>query len=121
MAQVRTRSWKRFAKTSISFAMIPVLLLASPLHAASTIFQVLSAENNEPAGDVKYDQESRSMLVRILDDNKDIVIVTLAFASNVSSSTFASSSTLLRVKFMPYLTNFKGNTGNIWLEAPKSS
>jgi hypothetical protein len=121
MAQARTRSWKRFAKTSISFAMIPVLLFASPLHAANTIFQVLSAENNEPAGDVKYDQESRSMLVRVLDDNRDIVIVTLAFASNVSNSTFASSSSLLRVKFMPYLTSFKGNTGNIWLEAPKSS
>jgi hypothetical protein len=121
MAQARTRSWKRFAKTSISFAMIPVLLFASPLHAATTIFQVLSSENREPPGDVKYDHESRSMLVRVLDDNRDIVVVTLAFASNVSNSTFASSSTLLRVKFMPYLTNFKGNTGNIWLEAPKSS
>ena len=37
MALARARSWKRFAKTSISFAMIPVLLFATPLHAANTI------------------------------------------------------------------------------------
>ena len=119
MAQARTRSWKRFAKTSISLAMIPVLLFASPLHAASVIFQKYSADNYDPAVDIQYDHETRNVLIKILDDNKDLVIVTVAFGINVSNSTFSSPSSLLRIKFMPTLVNYKGNTGNIWIEAPK--
>ena len=105
--------------------LLTTSLLISPLQinsaqAGAIVFQKLSADNYEPNGEVRYDHETRNMVIEINDDNKDIVIVRLSFASSISNSTFASSSTLLRVKFAPTLTNFKGNVGNIWLEAPKT-
>jgi hypothetical protein len=119
MAGFNVTKWRQVTSAAITFSLLMIPAISPPAHAASVIYQKLGAENYDPAGEVRYDHESRSMLVRIFDDNKDLVIVTLAFASNVSSTTFSSSSTMLRLKFMPSLTNFRGNVGNIWLEAPK--
>lgn len=120
MAGFSVAKWRQVMSAAIALSLFTIPVISPPAHAASTIYQKLGNDNYDPAGEVKYDHESRSMLVRILDDNKDLIIVTLAFASNVSSTTFSSSNTILRIKFMPSLTNFKGNTGNIWIEAPKA-
>lgn len=121
MALARTRSWKRFAKTSISLAMIPILLFASPLHAATPIFYAVSDANNEPAAEVRNDHVSRSLTLKVFSDNQDTLVLTVAFASSITSSSFASSNSLLRIKIFNYLSNFKGSTGHIWLEAPKTN
>lgn len=120
MAGFSVAKWRQAISAAIAFSLFTIPVISPPAHAAATIFQKLGADNYDPAGEVRYDHESRSMLVRIFDDNKDLVVVTLGFASNVSSTTFSSSNTLLRIKFMPSLTNFKGNAGNVWIEAPKA-
>jgi len=112
--------WRQVMSAAIAFSLFTIPVISPPAHAAVTIYQKLGADNYDPADEVRYDHESRSMLVRIFDDDKDLVVVTLGFASNLSSTTFSSSNTLLRIKFMPSLTNFKGNAGNIWIEAPKA-
>ncbi len=119
MAGFNFAKWRQVISAAVAFALFTIPVISSPAHAASLIYQKLSGENFDPPTDIKFDHESRSMAVRVFDDNKDLVIVTLAFAVNVSSTTFSSSSTILRIKFMPALTNFKGNTGNVWVEAPK--
>lgn len=112
--------WERLVSIGLSITLLCASLLSVSAHAATEIFQKLSRDNYEPLADVRFDHESRSMTMRIFDNNKDLVVVNLVFASSVSNSTFASASTLLRIKFMPALTgSFKGNVGNIFLEAPK--
>ena len=119
MAGFNFAKWRQLISAAVAFSLFTIPVISPSAHAASLIYQKLSGENFDPPTDIKFDHESRSMAVRIFDDNKDLVIVTLAFAVNVSSTTFSSSSTILRIKFMPALTNFKGNTGNVWVEAPK--
>lgn len=120
MAGFSFAKWRQVMSAAIAFSLFTIPVISPPAHAAAAIYQKLGADNYDPAGEVRYDHESRSMLVRIFDDNKDLVVVTLGFASNVSSTTFSSSNTLLRIKFMPSLTNFKGNAGNVWIESPKA-
>jgi hypothetical protein len=110
---------RRLVSTSLCLALLSGALFSVSAQASTVIFQIQGRDNYDPADDVRYDHETRNMSIRVFESNRDLVVVSLTFASNVSSTTFASSSTLLRVKFMPNLTNFKGNAGNIWLEAPK--
>jgi hypothetical protein len=110
---------RRLVSTSLYLALLSGALFSVSAQASTVIFQIQGRDNYDPADDVRYDHETRNMSIRVFESNKDLVVVSLTFTSNVSSTTFASSSTLLRVKFMPNLTNFKGNAGNIWLEAPK--
>jgi hypothetical protein len=112
---------KRVCSTALSFIVSISLVFTQAANAATLVFQKQGNDNYEPLGDLRYDHETRNMAIEIYDDNKDLVTIHLIFASNVSNTTFASSSTLLRVKFMPYLSGtFKGNTGNIWIEAPRT-
>ena len=113
------KRWRRLVSTSLCLALLSGALFSVSAQASTVIFQIQGRDNYDPADDVRYDHETRNMSIRVFESNKDLVVVSLTFTSNVSSTTFASSSTLLRVKFMPNLTNFKGNAGNIWLEAPK--
>lgn len=110
---------RRLVSTSLSIALLSGALFSVSAQASTIIFQTQGRDNYDPPADLRYDHETRNMSITVFDSNKDLIVVSLTFTSNVSSTTFASSSTLLRVKFMPNLTNFKGNTGNIWLEAPK--
>jgi hypothetical protein len=113
---------KRVVSAALSFIVSISLVFTHAANAATLIFQKQGNDNFEPLADLRYDHETRNMAIEIYDDNKDLVTVRLTFASNVSNTTFASSSTLLRVKFMPYLSGtFKGNTGNIWIEAPRTA
>lgn len=111
--------WKRLVSTSLSLVLLSGSLLAVSAQASTVIFQIQGRDNYDPADDLRYDHETRNMAIKVFESNKDLIVVSLTFTSNVSSTTFSSSSTLLRIKFMPNLTNFKGNAGNIWLEAPK--
>ena len=119
MAGFRVAKLRQVMSVAVAFSLFTNPVISPSANAATMIYQKLSRENLDPPADIKYDHESRSMSVRVFDDNKDLVIVTLAFAVNVSSTTFSSSSTILRIKFMPTLTNFKGNAGDVWVEAPK--
>ena len=114
------QNWKRLVSALLSLTLSSTLVAIEPASAATLVFQKQGNDNYEPAGEVRYDHETRGMSVEVYDDNKDLMIVRITFASNVSNTSFASPSTLLRVKFMPSLTNFRGNTGNIWLESPKT-
>jgi hypothetical protein len=120
MAGFSFAKWRQVMSAAIAFSLFTIPVISPPAHAASIIYQKQGADNYDPAGEVRYDHESRSMTVRVFDDNKDLVIFTIAFTSNVSSTTFVSLSTILRIKLMPSLTNFKGNAGNIWIESPKA-
>ena len=120
MAGFSVAKWRQIMSVAVAFALFTNPAISPSANAASTIYQKQGRENYDPPADIKYDHESRSMSVKILDDNKDLLIVTIAFAVNVSSTSFSSSSTILRIKFMPTLTNFKGNTGDVWVEAPKA-
>jgi hypothetical protein len=122
MSGFSVANWRQVTSAVIAFSLFTIPVVSSPAHAASTIYQKLGDEY-DPADTVRYDHENRSMLVRIFDDNKDLIVVTLAFASSLSSSTFSSPDRLLRIKFFPSVSNFRGlphNAGNIWLEAPKT-
>lgn len=115
------QNWGRLVSAALSFIVAASLISFQPANASTLIFQKQGNDNYEPAGEVRYDHETRNMAVEIYDDNKDLVTVRLTFSSNVTNNSFASSSTLLRVKFMPYLSGtFRGNTGNIWIEAPRT-
>ena len=120
MAGFSVAKWRQIMSVAVAFALFTNPAISPSANAASTIYQKQGRENYDPPADIKYDHESRSMSVKIFDDNKDLLIVTIAFAVNVSSTSFSSSSTILRIKFMPTLTNFKGNTGDVWVEAPKA-
>jgi len=121
MQQQLRQNWRRLVSAALPVILLISLVVLVPANAASLIFQKQGNDNYEPLADLRYDHETRNMSIEIYDDNKDLMIVRLTFASNVSNTTFASSSTLLRLKFMPYLSGtFKGNTGNIWIEAPKT-
>ena len=119
MAGFNFAKWRQVISAAVAFSLLTNPVTSPSAHAATMIYQKQGRENYDPPADIKYDHESRSMSVRVFDDNKDLVIVTLAFAVNISSTTFSSSSTILRIKFMPNLTNFKGNAGDVWVEAPK--
>ena len=110
---------RRLVSTTLSIALLSGALFSVSAQASTIIFQTQGRDNYDPPADLRYDHETRNMAITVFDSNKDLIVVSLTFTSNVSSTTFSSSSTLLRVKFMPNLTNFKGNAGNIWLEAPK--
>lgn len=115
------KNWGRLVSVALSFIVAASLISFLPANASTLIFQKQGNDNFEPAGDLRYDHETRNMALEIYDDNRDLVTVRLTFASNVANNSFASSSTLLRVKFMPFLSGtFRGNTGNIWLEAPRT-
>lgn len=111
--------WRRLVSISLSLTLLSASMLSIPAKASTVIFQTLGRDNNEPPADLRFDHETRNMAIKVFDNNRDIIVVSLTFASNVSSTTFSASSTILRVKFMPSLTNFRGNAGNIWIEAPK--
>ena len=114
-------NWKKVVSAVLSLIVSLSPVVTQTANAATLIFQKQGNDNYEPLGDLRYDHETRNMAIEIYDDNKDLLTVHLTFASNVSNTTFASSSTLLRIKFMPYLSGtFKGNTGNIWIEAPRT-
>ena len=114
-------NWKKVVSAVLSLIVSLSLVFTQAANAATLIFQKQGNDNYEPIGELRYDHETRNMAIQIYDDNKDLIIVRLTFASNVSNTTFASSSTLLRLKFMPYLSGtFKGNTGTIWIEAPRT-
>ena len=119
MAGFNFAKWRQVISAALVFSLLTNPVTSPSAHAASMIYQKQGRDNYDPPADIKYDHESRSMSVRIFDDNKDLVIVTLAFAVNVSNTSFSSSNTILRIKFMPNLTNFKGNAGDVWVEAPK--
>jgi hypothetical protein len=113
--------WKRLVSTSLSLALLFASLSTLSAQASAEVFQKLGRDNFDPLNDLRFDHETRNMTIRIFESNKDLVIVNLTFATSITNSTFASSNILLRVKFMPALTgDFKGRTGNIWLEAPKT-
>ena len=115
------RDWRRLVSAVLPFIVSLSLISIQTANANTLIFQKQGNDNYEPIGDLRYDHETRGMAIEIYDDNKDLVTVRLTFASNVSNNTFASSNTLLRVKLMPYLSGtFRGNTGNIWIEAPRT-
>lgn len=113
--------WKRLVNSTLSLALLFASLSALSAQASVEVFQKLGRDNFDPINDLRFDHETRNMTIRIFESNKDLVIVNLTFAASITNSTFASSNILLRVKFMPSLTgDFKGRTGNIWLEAPKT-
>ena len=115
------QNWRRLVSAVLPLILLTSLVALVPANAATLIFQKLGRDNTEPLGDLRWEQESRSMFVELYDDNKDLLIVRLTFASSLTNTTFASPSTLLRLRFMPHLTgSFKGNVGNIWIDAPKT-
>ena len=121
MAGFSAAKRRQVMSAALAFSLFAIPVISPPAHGASTIYQKLGDEY-DPADTVRYDNENRSMLVRIFDDNKDLIVVTLAFASSVSNSTFSSSDRVLRIKFFPSVSNFRGlphSAGNIWIEAPK--
>jgi hypothetical protein len=121
MQQQLRQNWRRLVSAALPVILLTSLVVLVPANAATLIFQKQGNDNYEPLADLRYDHETQNMAIQIYDDNKDLIIVRLTFASNVSNTTFASSSTLLRLKFMPYLSGtFRGNTGNIWIEAPRT-
>jgi len=121
MQQQLRQNWRRLVSAVLPMILLSSLVVLVPANAATLIFQKLGRDNTEPLGELRWEQESRSMFVELYDDNKDLLIVRLTFASSLTNTTFASPSTLLRLRFMPALTgSFKGNVGNIWIDAPKT-
>ena len=115
------QNWRRLVSAVLPLILLTSLIVLVPANAATLIFQKLGRDNTEPLGELRWEQESRAMTIELYDDNKDLLIVHLSFAASLTNTTFASPSTLLRLRFMPALTgSFKGNVGNIWIDAPKT-
>ena len=53
--------------------------------------------------------------------NPDLITIKLTFAGTVGPTTFTSNNLQLRLKILPFLADYAGNAGHLWLDAPKNA
>jgi hypothetical protein len=104
----------------LSTILIVTLLAQVPQANAGIIFLSNAPENSFTAENIRYDHDLRGMQIEVQDSNPDLAIIHVLFNSSISPTTFSGSSTTLRVKLLNSLSNYKGNYGNIWIDAPKN-
>jgi hypothetical protein len=111
--------------------LIAVLALAiTPVaNADSLAYEVVSGDDrSQPAG-MNYRFSAKSISMQIFESNRSEIIIKVFFAQALGpnglmnyTSSLQNNVPVLRVKFMNELETYKGqgDTGNLWLESPRS-
>lgn len=112
-------------KTFGIVALIFVMSISgvSTASADSLVFATNSNEDRKQPADMNYRYEPMSLSINVMDSNKGEIIIKANFSSALSSTSFMNYSgaqPLLRIKILNNLTNFKGDNGYIWLDAPNN-
>jgi hypothetical protein len=101
---------------SLFFAQLSI---SPPANADPIIFESLSPVFSTNPEGLRNDHHLRSLAVYVNASNPDLVTIKLAFAGTVGPTTFTSNNLQLRIKILPFLTDYAGNAGHLWLDAPK--
>jgi hypothetical protein len=115
------RRTKLLAQVSAFLILLSYVQLSNHLQAKanSVLFESFSPlVSTNPEG-LRNDHHLRNMDVYVYAANPDLITIKLTFAGAVGPTTFSSNNLQLRLKILPTLTDYVGNAGHLWLDAPK--
>ena len=117
------RRTKLLAQVSAFAVLLSCLQLSAHVQAKanSIIFESLSPVISANPEGLRNDHHLRSIGVYVYGANPDLITIKLAFAGTVGPTTFTSNNLQLRLKILPFLTDYVGNAGHLWLDAPKNA
>jgi hypothetical protein len=116
--RIRTKFIKHLSAVVLSL-FFAQLSISPSAHADPIIFESLSPVFSTNPEGLRNDHYLRSLAVYVNASNPDLITIKLAFAGTVGPTTFTSNSFQLRLKILPFLTDYAGNAGHLWLDAPK--
>ena len=117
------RRTKLLAQVSAFLILLSSVQLNNHLQAKanSVLFESFSPlVSTNPEG-LRNDHHLRNMDVYVYAANPDLITIKLTFAGALGPTTFSSNNLQLRLKILPFLTDYAGNAGHLWLDAPKNA
>jgi len=103
----------------VLFLFLAQVIVPVSAKANSVLFESFSPLSSTNPEGLRNDHHLRSMDVYVYAANPDLINIKLTFAGTVGPTTFTSSNLLLRIKILPFLADYVGNAGHLWLDAPK--